>query len=274
MRILIDNLADDALVAASPAMVATLPEANLQNSLREQVARWTAVDGQAITVTFTGSKAVSCVCLYRGNFSSTATWRVRVWEDGAFSTAVYDSGVVAICPPTPLGSLEWGVDPLSTTLYSEWDYAVAVAWFTPVLGAGITIDVYDPENLDGYVQASRLFVGNYFEPAVGVSGGMQLGYKENTQQARTEGGSLRVESGAIWRTLQLDLANMLEADRLRMIQFARNKGMRYDVLLSVFPDRDDELERDYQMQARLGQQGSFTTQPPILHNTTLLFEEI
>lgn len=274
MRILSNNLADSATISASPAMVATLPETNLQTALREQVARWTAVDGQAIAVTWPGSKAVSCVCLYRGNFSATATWRVRVWADGAMTTTAYDSGTVYICPPAPLGSLEWGVDPLSKNLYSDWDYAIAVAWFDPVLAAGVTIDVYDPENLDGYVQASRLFVGQHFEPAVGVSGGMQLGYRENSQQARTEGGSLRVEAGAIWRTLQVDTREMAEADRLRMIDITRNSGMRNDVFVSVFPGRADELERDYQLQARLAQQNPFTTNVPLIHNATLIFEEL
>ena len=274
MRILSNNLADSAIISASPAMVATLPETNLQTALREQVARWTAVDGQAITVTWPGSKAVSCVCLYRGNFSATATWRVRVWADGAMTTTAYDSGTAYICPPVPLGGLEWGVDPLSKNLYSDWDYAIAVAWFAPVLAAGVTIDVYDPENLDGYVQASRLFVGQHFEPAVGVSSGMQLGYRENSQQARTEGGSLRVEAGAIWRTLQVDTREMAESDRLRMIDIARNSGMRNDVFVSVFPGRADELERDYQLQARLAQQNPFTTNVPLIHNATLTFEEL
>lgn len=273
MRILSNNLADSATITADPAMVTTLPETNLQTSLREQVARWTDVDAQAIHLVWTGSKYLSCVCLYRGNFSATATWRVRCWEDGTMTTAVYDSGTVYICPPVPLGSLEWGVDELNKNLYSDWDYSIAVVWFTPVLTGAVTIDVADVENPDGYVQAARLFAGAYFEPAVGVSDGMQLGYRENTQQARTEGGSLRVEPGAIWRTLQVDTRSMLEADRLRLIDIARNSGMRNDVFVSVFPGRADELERDYQLQARLVQQNAFTTNVPIYHSTTLTFEE-
>ncbi len=275
MRILSNNLADSATITADPAMVTTLPETNLQNSFREQVARWTDVDLQSIHLAWaSAAKYLSCVCLYRGNFSSTATWRVRCWEDGTMTTAVYDSGTVLINPPTTLGGLEWGVDELGKNLYTDWDYSIAVAWFPPVLTGAVTIDVTDVENPAGYVQAARLFVGAYFEAACGVADGMTLGYRENTQQARTEGGSLRVEAGAFWRTLQIDTRLMGEADRARLIDLARNSGMRYDVFVSVFPERADELERDYQLQARLVQQNPFTTNVPLTHGTTLTFEEI
>ena len=97
---------------------------------------------------------------------------------------------------------------------------------------------------------------------------------ENTTQARTEGGSLRVETGAAWRKATIDLREMQEADRLRLTDFARQAGMRNDVFLSVFPARGDELERDYQMQARLVSPSAMQTSVPIRNATQLQFEEV
>jgi hypothetical protein len=274
MRLLATNLADTGTLTASPACVATLPETNLQNSHREQVARWTAVDGQQFLLQWPSSHYVSCVCLYRNNFTSAATWRVRVWEDTTLTTALYDSGTVYCNPPVPLGSLEWGVDELGDSLYSDWDYAIAVAWFAPTLTPVITIDVADPAAPSGYLQASRLFVGQYFEPSIGPSDGLSLSWVENTQQARTEGGSLRVEAGASWRKLNVDLGDMTDADRMRLSNMARGRGMRDDVFVSVFPGQADEMERDYQMQARIVTPSAMQTTTPVRHATALSFEEI
>jgi hypothetical protein len=274
MRILAVNLADTGTLTASPACVATLPETYLQNSHREQVARWTAVDGQQFLLQWPSAHYLSCVCLYRNNFTSAATWRVRLWEDTTLTTAVYDSGYVYCNPPVPLGSLEWGVDELGDSLYSDWDYANAVLWFTPTLTPAVTIDVIDTAAPSGYLQASRLFVGQYFEASVGPSDGLSLTWAENTQQARTEGGSLRVEVGATWRKLSVDLRDMDESDRMRLSDISRRSGMRDDLLVSVFPGRADELERDYQMQARVVTPSTMQSNAPIRHNVNLTLEEI
>ncbi len=274
MRLLTTNLADTATITSSASCVATLPVTNLQTSLREQVARWTAIDAQRITLTWTSGYHISCVCLYRSNLSASSTWRVQVWSDTTLTTAVYDSGTLYGNPPVPLGSLEWGVDELGSSLYSDWGYAISTVWFTAVMGQAVTIDIADPENAHGYAQASRLFVGQYFEPAVLPTDGLQMAWQENTQQSRTEGGSLRVEPGASWRRVVLDLRELQEEDRVRLSNLARVAGMRNDVFLSVFPDRADELERDYQMQARIVTPSTLITNAPIRHNTTLTFEEV
>jgi hypothetical protein len=268
------NATDTATITTSSACVTTLPATYLQNAHREQVARWTAVDAQRLTLTWPGAGYVSCVCLYRSNLSSTATWRVQVWADTTLTTALYDSGTVYANPPTPLGSLHWGVDPLGLGAYSDWDYTVSVLWFPPTLTDAITIDIADPENPDGYVQAARLFVGQYVEPAIGPSDGLTFGWSENTTQSRTEGGSLRIESGASWRRLAFDLREMQESDRMLFADFARRGGMRDDVFISVFPDRGDELERDYQLQARLVASSNMQTNSPLRHNMPLSFEEV
>lgn len=248
---LANNIGDTAALSASPAMVTTLPETNLQSQYRETVARWTTIDGQAIQAVWSSSHPVNMVCLYRTNFSSSATWRVRMFSDPTFTTSVYDSGYVTTNNPVPLGSLEWGVDPLGLSLYSYWDYAVCRVYFTSVLAQSMQIDVIDSANESGYCQASRLFVGQYIEPTAGPTLGMTVGYRENTQQTRTEGGSLRTDPGANWRVMTLSMQQMEADERRQFMEILRRYGMRGDLFVSVHPGTGDELERDHELQAKI-----------------------
>lgn len=274
MRILANNIGDTAVLTASPAMVTTLPETNLQSQYRETVARWTALDGQAICATWGRAQPVNMVCLYRTNFSSSATWRVRMFSDPVYTTSVYDSGYVTTNNPVPLGSLDWGVDPLGLSLYSYWDYAVCRLYFTSVLAQSMQIDVIDVANEAGYAQASRLFVGQYLEPSSGPVLGMTVGYRENTTQTRTEGGSLRTDPGANWRVLNVTMQQMEDDDRRQFMEILRRYGMRGDLFVSVHPDTGDELERDHELQAKLTNLSDISNPYQIRYDHTLQFGEL
>jgi hypothetical protein len=274
MRIVCQNIIDDAELTCSPEAVSTLPITNLQTIYREQVARWTEIDAQVITALWTSSRPVSCVVLYRTNFGPSATWRVRLYSDSALTAVVYDSGVVAASAPVEFGSLLWGVDELGMTLYSDWDFGVCSMWFTTALAQGMVIDLVDSDNTFGYGQASRLFAGAYFESTAGPRWGQTMTWEENTQQTRTEGGSLRTEPGASWRTLQVSMAQMPEDERRQLAELARQVGMRGDVFISLYPGQGDEQERDHQMQAKLTSAAPIAASAPLLFDQSLSFGEI
>lgn len=117
MRLIWRNIADAATITASPALVDTLPASNLQTDAREEVARTVGLATQTIDVTLPALDVIASCVLYRGNFSSTATWRVRVYDTPAMATLLYDSAAQPLNPPKPLGDLDWGVEPLGTTIY-------------------------------------------------------------------------------------------------------------------------------------------------------------
>lgn len=275
MRLIINNLADDATLAASPALVSTLPVTNLQDQSRETVARTTGLATQTIDVTLDQARPISACVLYRGNFTAAATWRVKVYDDAALTTLLYDSGGgVYLAGPKPLGDLDWGIDPLGASLFDEWGYTFSALWFPVVVGAFVRITLEDPDNPDGYMQASRLFLGSYSELTHMPVPGAALGWRETTTQSRTDGGTLRSEAGAGYRALTVSGRYLPEENRTAVTNLLRDSGLRKDVYVSVFPELNNALERDHQLQAKL-----VALDPTVIPvygavDQTLRFEEI
>lgn len=273
MRIIWRNLVNEATLTATPALSATLPVTNLQTDAREEVARTTSLATQTIDVTLAQDEVIQCCVIYRGNFSTGATWRVRVYKDATAMTLLYDSGTLKANPPKPLGDLEWGVDRLGVSMYDGWSYTVSELWFAPVIGAFVRITLDDATNPDGFMQASRLFVGPCTEPEYMPSAGMLLGPKETTRQERSEAGTLHVEAGAQYRALTVTGARLPEKTRAMLGDMQRTAGMRRDVYVSVFPDEANARARDHRMQARLVALSPAAMGATMLVDQQLRFEE-
>lgn len=273
MRIIWRNLVDSATLTASPAMVETLPVGNLQTDAREEVARTTSLATQTIDVTLDQDELMQGCVLYRGNFSSGATWRVQVFEDDTMAVQLYDSGTLPLNPPKPLGDIDWGIERLGVTIYDGWGYTVTEHWFAPVVGQFARITLDDASNPDGFMQASRLFLGSYMEPSYMPMSGMTLGPKETTKQERSEAGTLHVEAGAQYRALTVAGRYLPEKTRAGVGDMQREAGMRRDVYVSVFADENTARARDYRMQARLVQLDTSAMGATMLVDQQLRFEE-
>jgi hypothetical protein len=273
MRIICTNAADSATLTATPAMVTTLPATNLQTQYREQLARTTSLAAQEIALEWASAQVFSGAVLYRSNLSSTATWRVRIWDTSAMGTLLYDSTATTANLPKTLGELIFGVDPLGATYYDAWGYVVSVLWFTPVIGAYAKIDLADSGNADGYMQASRLFLGRYFQTTYSPTTA-SLKWAETSTQTRTDGGTLRTEPGVSYRSLMLSLKYLPEADRGELNILLRDSGLRGDVFVSLLPESGTMLEVDHHMQAKLTQLDPTVHTPAVAYDQNLTFEEI
>jgi hypothetical protein len=272
MRMIIENFVDAGQLVASPYMVP--PVEYLQDQSRERVARSTSLATQTIDLTLTQDRLISSCVVYRGNFTSEATWRVRVYDTPAMGSLLYDSGTEYLAAPKPLGDLDWGVDPLGASLFDGWGYTFAALWFPPVLGSFVRITWDDANNPDEYMEASRLFVGAYYEAEGMPVPGLSLEWRDSSRQTRTDGGTLRTEAGAQYRALTVSGALMPETDRVALVSLLKTAGMREDVYVSAFAGEGNARERDYQMQAKL-----VATDPTVMSvygysNQVLRFEEI
>ena len=276
MRILYNNLADTATIARVSGTDA-LPASNLSTKERENVWR-TALGTTSATleVRFAdGQKAVNMICLYRSNLTQSATWRVQVWTDDTMTTQTYDSGTGSAVAVTALGDLEWGVDPLGKTLYTDWGHVVSTLWLaSTVYGNYMRIDVTDTGSTDSYLQASRLFVGQYWEPTYAPKRGMQTQWVDTSKQQRTDGGTVHVEPGSQYRRMSVAGEWMTEAERIQATNIFRAKGLREDMFVSVFPQTNGAYERDHQMQCVLSSIGPITLPMYQRANIGFIFEEI
>ncbi len=251
LRMIVTNDADAATLSASPAAVATLPVSGLQDSSRAKVMRTTGLAAQQINGTWSAARMLSACALMRHNLTSDGTWRLQLFSDAAWATQIYDSGTVISWPAKNLGDLEWGVDSLGATVFNEWGKSFSVLWFAPITALSFRITLTDPANPAGYREAGRLFMGRMIEPMANMSYGLGLGWREDTKQTRTDGGTLRSDQFEPYRRLKFSLGHLDESERPKWLDFVRRVGKRMDFFVSCFPEAGGMKERDYTMSAKI-----------------------
>ncbi|MDI3259469.1 MAG: hypothetical protein QJR02_07210 [Sinobacteraceae bacterium] len=251
LRIVAVNAADDATISASPAAQSDLLEINLQTAKRGEVCR---VLGTSCTfdVELPSGRTIGCVALVRHNFSPTAKWQIRFYSDAQLGGAlVYDTGLVYIDSPIAWGSFSWGDGPWARNRYSGWPQPCAIVWPSRISARSLSIAISDPDNADGFLQAARLFVGDYLSPATNVSWGVKLTWKDDSEQVRTDGGSLIGDARETYRQIVMSCDWLTDDERAQFSELARIAGKSRDVLLSVYPQNaDPNKERDYQFAAK------------------------
>jgi hypothetical protein len=275
-RIITPNESDDAVLTASPALITTLPVENLQDATRAKVARSNAVVlAQHILGNFNEAKNVSAMALVRHNLTADATLRFKVYDDlNQTGNLTYDSGTVALSVPIAWGDFIWGPAAWGGEAFADWPVVFSVMWFDPVAALSFDLEINDGANADGYLEASRLFVGLYWTPEVNINYGVSLSWVDKSTQERTDGGSLRTDAVESFRRWEMDLSRLTSGERAQLSEILRRTGLRNDLFLSVFPEESGETERDYSGAVKLVQNvalihdmfSNFRTQ-------TLAFEE-
>ena len=260
VRILVQNDADSAVLSAAPALVATLPVTNLQETSRYLVARSTSTASQDVLGEWTANRCLSCCTLWRHNLTATGTIRLQLYSGAAQSgTVLYDSGAVVAQPIKALGDMDLVYDPLATSVFTGWDWAFTTLWFDALWCRSFRLTLADAGNPAGYFQAARLMLGRHLEPLNNMSYGVEMGWDENTKQTRTDGGSLRSQSTESFRRLKFSLDYLDDGNRARLVELTRVLGMRLDFFVSCYPGANGAKERDHAMVAK------FSAIPSLVH---------
>jgi hypothetical protein len=270
MRIIPVNMADRAtLTATSEALAVT----NLQKPDRTAVWRATGTSA-SITATLSTDATIDSVALMTSNLSAAATWRIRVYDSG--NSVIYDSGTILACPPDPFGTFDWGFAPLGVNAFTFGLSAYSINWqASRVLGRKVVIDISDPTNTSGYVEASRLVFGERWEPATNPDWGATLTWVEGGTQTRCEDGTLRSEAGAKWRKLSFSLGWMSPSDRSKFSEIVRQCGSKKDFVVSVFPsDSDAVKEAHYTMLAKFPPETSVLAATFARYSSSAQMEEV
>lgn len=253
VRLAYPNDCDEAILAAVPAFHASLPPTNWQDQTRGRVGRSTVTSNQVVWGNFTALRTIAMCALGRHNLTSVGTAQLKLWAGlNRTGTLVYNStalpiGSGSITPwgQQPWGRFPWGA-PRSTFPAPSW-----AIWFTPVGMLSFELTLNDPANPKSYLQASRLVLGNYFEPTTNMAYGAALAWKETSKLTRTEGGSLRTEASSPYRRWSLSLDALSEVERAAFLAILQEAGMRDDIFLSCFVGVGGNKERDYQGMVKL-----------------------
>ena len=254
LRIIYDNAADRAVLTAS-SQVGALGPANLQRDSKAAVLRANGT-AQTITATWPTQEAIACVALIFTNMTSCARMRVRGYAQPGDAVPVLDTGSIFPCPAAVHGTYPWGALPLGWNAYkwggaNTWARgggADGVVWFAPVRVRQLVIEVSAPQSPEGYLEISRLVVGNYWSPEHNAEYGAQLQLQDASEDYRTGAGDLKTQIRPISDKLSINLAHLTPMDRARLMRILRENGKGKAMLFSLFPENPDPLlEQDHML---------------------------
>lgn len=184
-----------------------------------------------------------------------------------------DSGVVPACP-APAVKLRGWTPAQAASAYAYGGGAYARYWFSASTQAlGMAIDISDPANLQGYIEAACLVAGAYWSPKYNASQA-SLCVVDSTKLYRNDSGGQGAEAGYIFRSLPIDLSLMPASDRAIFVNIARN-SRAYPFLVSVYSGVPDlALERDHMIYGRRARDSTVSIQYALSYSTTINIEEI
>lgn len=238
VRFVVDNAADRATLTA--ASVATLTASNLQQEGR--TVKWRTDNTTAtIHATWPLPEFFNCVALIGNNLSEEALWRISAQYLGK---TVLDSDWLPAVPPQTLSDMRWGHDVLGVSAFYG-NSRLSLFWPDSVAADALTIEIKDPTNPNGFIEASRLVVGLWWEPECNQDWGGSWKLVQNGRRERLESGDVITEPGASYRVLSLSLPMLSVQDRNALSDMQRRIGNR-PFLLSLMPAANDRMqEADY-----------------------------
>ncbi|WP_425254216.1 hypothetical protein ACPJXG_10790 [Janthinobacterium sp. NFX145] len=273
LRIIYDNAADRALLTAS-SQAAALGPANLQREGKFAVLRSLGV-ALTITATWPTPEIIGCAALPFCNLTPTATIRVRGYVEPGDAVSDFDTGIVPACEYARLGMWNWGALPLGVNAFSYGGGTYGRSWFQMRSVKKLVIDLADPDNPAGYIEAARLVAGPYWSPEQNASYGAGVTSVDTSTQNRDGAGGQTVTRGALYRKLSLALDHMTPLDRAEVWRIVRGNGLSRPLLVSLYPESEDgELEQAHQVYGRISSNSAITTPYYQAYATNIEIEEL
>jgi hypothetical protein len=205
--------------------------------------------------------------------AGTAATRPQGYID-SWQTYAFDSTPLPCCP-APMQKLRGWTDIQAASAYGYGGGTCATQYFTTKTAVGIRIDIADPSNIQGYVEASRLIIGDYWQPADGADSGATLSVVDLSKHTRTEAGGMLTEVGPRYRKQSIPMPYLVEADRQALWNMLMSGGMAYPVFISLYPDNANAaLEKAHEMYGKLVTTPVMSTPFFSVATATLEIEEI
>lgn len=248
------NLVDEATLSTTVSPATGQPVRHLQLKARARTWKQNSVASVSIKGTWGGAAHYASLLRFEGhNLSGAATHRLQLHLNPDWTgTTVYDSGTVLAYDAATLGELDWGVDPLGSSIWdrflgqraSELHFAEVIA--SPF--ASFTYTLSDPGNTDGLLRGMRLFLGKGIELTYNPSS-VGIGWDEAAAVgSRMFGGGYNAESSPRWREISFELEWLTEPQRALLADICRNAGTEKTLYLSVTPSSSEaEQARDLSM---------------------------
>lgn len=234
LRIIYSNAADRATSLAASTTAGSLVAAYMQSDIKGKAHRSTGTS-VSYTLTWTDGETISGAGLPAMNLTADATARMRLWSDTGGTTLIADSGTGYACPGLDLGMWDWTL-PLNANAFAYGGASKSAVWLDAAYFARrCVIDIVDTGNPAGYIDCSRLVIGNHWSPSKNADYGAKIGLIDTTESKRNDAGDLLPDLGVKHDRMQLDLKLLNEADRAQLMRIARNAGTSRNIFLSLLP---------------------------------------
>lgn len=260
------------------------PVTNLGTDDLAQVYR--TADLLAASTTFIGTLSAAVPANFFGlvdhNISTfSATYRLRCWSDAARTVLTYDTGTAEVWPVVyPRGTLPYGDPHFITGRYVQTDLANGI-WTLGVVLTGVPpicrafqLDITDPSNPAGYVQAGRCEIGLQWQVFYAPDNGMQFGAPARTLMQQAKGGVKRFERLAKAQIYRGQISH-LPRDETMSIAFEQQRQMDIDTpfLVWMFPAETVQKARTL-LYVRHAELGLFTYNAYGYNTTPVAFEQV
>lgn len=221
-----------------------LPLANLAERQPSRLARTrsAAPEDTRIALDIGGSRPISVVALLRHNLTQAGRWRVAIGDDPGLAAPTRDSGFADIWPTiVPFGVGAWGefrwggkLDPAEAGAYG---IDGLVLFSPPARGRHVLVELRDPDNPAGFLQAGRLIVAPAWRPSVNLQYGWSIEQVDESRSVKSRGGQVYIDRRPKFRRLSFSLDH-LEADEMfgHAYELDRLKGRGGDVLAAIDPE--------------------------------------
>lgn len=228
-----------ALTAGSEA--ATLPGGNLQRPQPGKVWRSAGLTDTWIVLDFGAARSWDWIAWVNANFTAAATIRARASDSEAALTSApgWDSTAESWWPATGRPTVdEDEPEPEGYTLIKSLIGA-------PKTFRYLRLDISDPANPAGYVQAGRLVVGKALQLVRCFSWGTTFGRQDQSLLDQAIGGQLHGTSRPSARYVDFSLEWVQESEaRGYLEKLDRIRGRGRDVMVCLDPDATTHLQAE------------------------------
>ncbi|MEC8325920.1 MAG: hypothetical protein VX100_07475 [Pseudomonadota bacterium] len=242
----INDIEDCALSVIEGQEVAGLPISNVQLDNNSRSFRSMSVNKTIVKGVFNQFKVITSFILWRHNLSNAGTVRLEFYTDDACLNKVHDTGRIPVAPPKTLGDWQWQIEPVASSVFDDWEYRLTQIWlqYSGFVKA-FKLIIEDPQNTDGYKDIVRIYAGRTLSPTINFSNQHDFGFDTQSEQHRTDGGTLHSPAAPVYRKVNFSFAHINEVDRAHISNAIRHVNKSRDWFVSLFPELSTQKEFEY-----------------------------